>query len=287
MSTAETALKKLKKAKIGAYNCKKQGAHFIFCVKDKDIEKVFAIFDKPCYNIGIVKDSAKRRFFSFAKLRAGLLAGAAAFVALAALANTFVLKIEVSGSGSYLEAEVRKIVEDEGAKKFGSFSSLNTAVATGRILALPQVTFCNIQKRGSVLLIDVQVDDEHFGSANLSPLISDEDGVVRNIVAICGTAAVSVGDTVKKGDTLIYASMLSGEEYINCLAAGYAEIECSRTAEYFAEEESEENLKKAYSSVLLEDENILSRKHSVKPCDGGIIYIIDFTYLHKISINLT
>lgn len=287
VSTAETALRKLKKEKIAVYGCKKQGAYFIFCVKDKDMEKVFAIFDKPCYNISVVKDSVKRRFLSFAKLRAGLFVGAAAFVALAVFANTFVLKIEVSGSGSYLESDVRQIIYDEGAKVFRPFSSLNKAVATGRILALPQVTFCNIQRCGSVLIIDVQVDDEHFGSVEMQPLVSDVNGVVRNIVAVCGTAAVAVGDSVKKGDTLIYAHMLSGEENINCLAAGYAEIECSRTAEYFAEEDNEENLKKAYSSVLIEDENILSRKHTVKPCDGGVIYIIDFTYIHKISINLT
>lgn len=287
VATAEAALKRLKKAGIAAYACKKRGAYFIFCVKDKDIEKAFAIFDKPCYNICVVKNSAKRRFLSLAKLRAGLFVGAAAFVALAVFANTFVLKIEVSGSGSYLEADVRKIILDEGAREFKPFSALNKAVATGRILSLPQVTFCNIERRGSVLVVDVQVDDEHFGSANTKPLLSDTDGVVRNIVAVCGTAAVSAGDTVKKGDTLIYAHMLSGEENISCLAAGYAEIECARTFEFFAEEESEENLKKAYSSVLLENETILSRRHTVKPCDGGVIYVIDFSYIHKISINIT
>lgn len=287
VSTAETALRKLKKAQIAAYSCKKRGAYFIFRVKDKDIEKVFAIFDKPCYNITVAKNSAKRRFLSFAKLRAGLFAGAAAFVALALFANTYVLKIEVSGSGSYLEADVRQIVYDEGAKVCRPFSSLNKAVATGRILALPQVTFCNIEKRGSVLIIDVQVDEEHFGEVNAQALVSDVNGVVRNIVAVCGTAAVSVGDTVKKGDTLIDAHMLSGEESISCIAAGYAEIECARTAEFFAAEESEENLKLAYASVLIENEEILKRKHSVKPCDGGVIYVIDFSYIHKISINLT
>lgn len=287
VSTAEAALKKLKKAQIAVYGCKKQGAYFIFRVKDKDIEKVFAIFDKPCYNITVVKNSVRRRFLSFAKLRAGLFAGAAAFIALALFANTYVLKIEVSGSGRYLEADVRRIIYDEGAKVFRPFSSLNKAVATGRILALPQVTFCNIEKRGSVLIIDVQVDEEHFGSADMQPLVSDVSGIVRNIVAVCGTAAVAVGDTVKNGDTLIYAHMQSGGENINCIAAGYAEIECARSAEFFAEEDNEENLKKAYASVLLENEEILGRKHSVKPCDGGVIYVIDFSYIHRISINLT
>ena len=35
ISTAEAALKKLKNANIGVYNCKKDGAKFIFSIKDK------------------------------------------------------------------------------------------------------------------------------------------------------------------------------------------------------------------------------------------------------------
>lgn len=287
ISTAETALRKLKRAEIPVYNCKKEGAAFIFEVKDKDTQKVFAIFDKPCYNVTEIRKSRKNRLLSFLAVRAGLIAGAALFVTACIVANSFVLKIKVSGSGSYLEPEVRKIVYDEGAKEFKSIASFNFSVATGRILALPQVTFCNIEKRGSVLIVDVQVDEEHYGSVNLTPLVSDCDGIVRNIVAVCGTAAVNVGDSVRKGDTLIYAHTLAGEEEIDCLAAGFAEIECNGHAEYFAEADSEESLKEAYSSLLLEDENVLSRSHSVNPTEGGVIYKIDFTYLHKLSINLS
>lgn len=287
ISTAESALRKLKKAGIAVFNCKKEGAFFIFEVKDKDTKKVFAIFDKPCYNITVVRKSRKNRLLTFLTLRAGLVAGAAAFIIACFAANSFVLKIEVSGSGSYLEPEVRKIVYDEGAKEFKPFASFNYSVATGRILALPQVTFCNIEKRGSVLIVDVQVDDEHYATVDPKPLISDCDGVVKNIVAVCGTAAVEAGASVKKGDTLIYAHTLAGEEEINCLAAGFAEIECIGHAEYFAEEDCEESLKAAYSSVLIEQENILSRSHTVSPTEGGVIYKIDFTYMHKLSINLS
>lgn len=280
-------MRKLKRSDIAVFNCKKEGAAFIFEVKDKDTQKVFAIFDKPCYNITVIKKSRKNRFLGLLAVRAGLVAGAAAFILSAFAANSLVLKIKVSGSGSYLEPEVRKIVYDEGAKEFQPISAFNFSVATGRILALPQVTFCNIEKRGSVLVVDVQVDDEHYGSANLKPLISDCDGVVRNIVAVCGTAAVSVGDGVKKGDTLIYAHTLAGEEEIECLAAGFAEIECAGHAEYFAETENDESLKEAFSSILLEGEEILSRSHSVNPTEGGVVYFIEYTYLRKLSINLT
>ena len=287
ISTAESALKKLQKAKIPVYNCKKRGANFIFCVKDKDIKKVFAIFAKPCYNIDIERGSAKNRLFKGLMLRAGLVVGAIVFALAAYASDYFVLKIEVSGSGSYLESVVREIVAEEGAGEWKPFSALDKPVATGRILAIPQVTFCNIQKRGSVLLIDVEVDESHAESAVREPLVSDISGTVKSIVAICGTAAVEVGQTVSRGDVLIYASMQSGENTVASIAVGYAEIECSRTAEYIAPDDSEKSIKEAYASLLLDGEEILSKKHSVSLADGGVRIIMEVKYLHRISINLT
>ena len=287
ISTAENALRKLKRAQVAVYGCKKEGAEFIFTVKDKDTQKVFAIFDKPCYNIKVLKKSVKNRFLSLVAVRAGLIAGAVMFLAVALWANALVLKIEVSGSGSYLEPEVRRIVYAEGAKEYKPFSSFNASVATGKILALPQVTFCNIEKRGSVLIIDVQVDEEHYDTVNSKPLLSDCDGIVRNVVAVCGTPAVNAGDGVKKGDPLIYAYTVAGEEQVDCIAVGYAEVECRGKAEYFAQTDGEESLKEAYASLLLEDGNIIEKSHAVKPTEGGFIFQIEFTYLRKLSINLS
>ena len=287
ISTAEGALSKLKKGKIAAYDCKKEGAKFIFSVSDKDIEKVFAIFAKPCYNIEVVKKSPKKRALGFMKLRAGLFVGAAAFIALAALSDFYMLKIEVGGSGSYLEPEVRRIVLSEGAGEFRPYSAFNFSVATGRILALPQVTFCNISKKGSVLTVEVQVDTEHSATSSYSPLVADRAGRVVRLVAICGTEAVKEGDTVEKGATLIFPYTLAGEQRLDCIAAGYAELECTGTSQYFANEESEQSLKDAYASLLLEDGEIIEKSYTLKPTAEGVIYVLNYIYLHKISINLT
>ncbi len=287
ISTAENALSKLKKGGIAVYNCKKEGAKFVFSVRDKDCEKVFAIFANACYNINVIKKSAKKRTLGFMKLRAGLLVGAAAFVALAAASNFYMLRIEVAGSGSYLEPEIRRIVLSEGAGEFKPYSAFNATRATGRILALPQVTFCNIAKHGSVLTVDVQVDTEHSGTPSGLSLISDRAGKVTRLVAICGTQAVREGDTVEKGATLIFPYTLAGEKRVDCIAAGYAEIECTATSQFFAESESEENLNKAYASLLLEDGEIKEKSYIVKPATGGVVYVLNYTYLHTISINLT
>ena len=284
-ATPETAIKKLKKSEIGVYNCKKEGARFIFSVKDKDLKKVFAIFGKPCYNVITYGESGKKRLLSRAIVRAGLIAGAALFIAGAVLSQSLVLKIEVTGSGSYLSPEIKSIIYESGAKEWRTLSSFDAPVATGKILALPRVTFCRIQKRGSVLCVDVHTDAENTQSVTRTPLIADISGTLKNLVAICGTPCAEIGAQVSAGDILIDATVLSGEEYIASIAVGYAEIEWSGESVYFAPSESEQNLKNAYASLGLEGE-ITSRSHTVEEVEGGVNYVLKFTCLHRVSINL-
>ena len=285
ISTAETALKKLKNAKIGVYNCKKEGAKFIFSIKDKDLKKVFAIFSKPCYNIS-VQSSQRRNLISRAVTRIGLIVGAFVFVCIAAVANSYIFKIEVSGSGSYLYADVKGIIYEQGFSEFKAYKRLDTAQAEGRILSLPSVTFCHIQKHGSILKIDVQVDEELNSTVSRKSLVADRDGVIKKLVTVCGTAAAEVNSTVKAGDTLIHSYTLVGEQRTDCLAVGFAEIECKGTYEYSATAETDEELKAAYSKANLYAENIVNRTHTIKTSDEGVVYLIEFTYLHNISINM-
>ncbi len=78
--TAEAALKKLKKSQVGVYNCKKAGAEFAFCVKDKDLKKVFAIFSNPCYNIRVENLGRRAGFLKSVVNRIGLVVGAFVYI---------------------------------------------------------------------------------------------------------------------------------------------------------------------------------------------------------------
>ena len=135
ISTAESALKKLKRANIGVYDCKKEGAKFIFSIKDKDASKVFAIFSKPCYNIS-VSSSARQNLLTRAIARIGLIIGAIFFICAAMFANTYIFKIKVSGSGSFLYADVKNILYEQGFSEFKAYKKLNKSQAEGKILAL-------------------------------------------------------------------------------------------------------------------------------------------------------
>lgn len=286
-ATAQTALKKLQKGQIPVYDCKKQGAYFIFCVKDKHLKKVFAIFAKPCYNISVLSPSPIKRVFSALVLRVGLVVGALIFALAAFVSDFFILKVEVTGSGSYLSEVVREIVAAEGGGTGKPFSSLNIPVASGKILSLPQVVFCNLSKRGSTLLVDVQVGGNEAEKVSRRLLVSDADGKVLNVVAICGTPVVSVGQQVKRGDILIDAVATAGDKTYGCLAVGYAELECRRQSECLASDDSPASIARAYASMISEEDQIISRTHKSYPAEGGVRLVIEVIYLHKVSINLT
>ena len=285
-SSAESALKKLKKASVPVYDCEKRGAEFIFRVKDKDIKKVFAIFHKPCYNIRTEGMSAKGRLLSAVALRAGLIFGAAFFTACAIIANLLVLRIDFEGNAGYLEGEIRSILSEEGAAFAKPYSALNRPLATGRILALPDVTFCNISKRGSVVIVDVRVDGQNSAQVNREPLVSDCDGKVEKIVAVCGTPAKSAGDSVKRGEILIFAHNIVEEKEYACIAVGYADILVEGKISLPFPEDNEKNRKSALVSIKGEGE-LKKAEISVLPSDGGIIYEITYIYARRLSINLT
>ncbi|MCD7728411.1 MAG: sporulation protein YqfD [Clostridia bacterium] len=281
------ALNKLKRADIPVYNCKKNGAYFTFEVPDNYIKKVFAIFVHPCYNVTVKQKSVKKKLLFFLSARPCIVAGAAVFAACAVLANCLVLKINVTGSGSYLKNEVLAIACSYGVNAFSFYNGTDEPAICSQVMALPSVTFCSLHKSGSVLYIDVQVQEESGAKADYSDMYSDVSGTVNKITAVCGTPLVSAGDNVAKGDMLIGAYYLSGDDKIPCLAVGYAKITSSASVSMFYDCESEQNRQAAYAATLLyaEDERVLSRGITVKTVADGVIYTVDFTYLHTISIN--
>ena len=282
------ALNKLSRANIPVFNCNKQGARFTFSISDNNIKKVFAIFEHPCYNVIIKQYSLKRRLIKSALSRPVLILGTLAFIAAAVLSNCFICKITVTGSGSYLKTEVAAIARSLGVNTYTFYKGIDEQLFCARVMALPQVTFCSVHKSGSVLYINVQTASESAQSATYTPLYADKSGVVNSVTAICGTPLVSAGDSVTKGDMLIGAYYLTGEARTQCLAVGFASLMCSGTVSVFASEDNEQNQADALSAALLYagDEQIISRNLTAQTVADGVIYKVDFTYIHILSINI-
>lgn len=285
--TLETLLKRAKKANIALFSVRKRGARIQFSVDDDNAKKVFAIFDKACYNIVIVRKSQKSAVLQFIKRRVGVLVGVLIFACARVVADFSVLRIDVVGTGAYLKEQVKYILASNQIKLFGWEKDFNYAVARSQIMALPQVTFCDVEKRGPTLIVNVQTDEEHSVITKRGDLLSDRDGTVVKIVAACGTPLKQAGDYVGKGESLIGAYYLNAEgEKISCLVVGYAVVECVAVVDFYVLEQNEQNDEFAKKLPLLYSEsathiNFLTRKEK-----NGVVYEVTFSYERTVKINL-
>lgn len=282
-----TALRKLSRADIPVYCLKKHTNTLTFCIEDEYLQKAFAIFSHRCYNISVVRESAAKRVRRFLSRRVAFPLGALLFVSSACVANSLVLKIKVTGSGAYLADTVKSIARDCGAEEWRFAKSVDGATLIARVLALPNVIFCTVKKEGSYLIVDVQTEENDSSLVSASPLVSTVAGVIVRAVAVCGTLEKSAGEEVSAGDIIIGAYTIDSDGVrTECLAAGFAQIECVSTVLYGAEKESEENLKLALASADLYADDIIKREHKVKKNGEGVIYEVTYTYRTTLSVNM-
>lgn len=286
-ATPESALNKLTRANIPVYRLKKRGTKLYLSVNREYIEKVFAIFGRPCYNIRIRRKSKSMRFAAFFRRRVGLFIGAAVFIAATVFSQNVVFKIKITGSGSYLKPQVLAVANECGVKEWSLCKSADTPLLQAKILALPGVNFCSVQREGAYLIIDVRTEESDYSLATSEPLLSPADGVIRRIVTVCGTQLKQEGESVKKGETLIGTYTLSEDgESSPCMAVGFAEICVTYDISLYYDKESDKNREDALSSTALYSENVIEKSVKVKSHGEGVVYEVNFTYLVTATVNM-
>ncbi len=212
-SNLEYALSKLKRNNIAMFSVRKVNKKGILMrVYYKDLSKVFAFFDNSCYNIKKVYPVESYSLFSALYKKIPLFIGLAAFLLLVNLSNGFILKCEVVGGGAYYRREVKDILSENGIGRFSHIKSADTTKINASILSLKDVSYSSISLRGYVLRVEIQVTHAPKG-AEIKDLISDRDGVIEDIILVCGETSLNIGDEVRAGETLLKAEQ-NGERCV-------------------------------------------------------------------------
>lgn len=196
-----------KKKGVAFFNVRRTGEKTVrFSVKYRDNKKFFAITKELCYN-NITKVKDKGVFYPVLYLfrNFGLLIGVFFFVLIAIISNDFIYSVEYSGSGEGLKTEVSEYLSSVGVKKFSRFSSVNLEKLEDDLVAnIDGVSFVGIRKEGNVLKIRLEPSNSQRDLVERrAELISDVDGVIESVKVYSGTALLSAGDTVKKGDLIV------------------------------------------------------------------------------------
>lgn len=210
----EGGLSRLKKAGITVYGVEKPGKdRLYFSVRRKDAKKAVAIFADSCYNITKRESVGLARVLEFCQNRVGMFLGGVLFLAVMALSRPMVLRIEVYGNGAFYAGEVLEILEECGIAPFLPYSGAD-AEAEAKILSLPTVSFCSVEKEGYLVRVEVERSEMTPERAEREPLYAECEGVVESVLVLRGRAAVAVGDSVEAGDVLVYAETEAGESVV-------------------------------------------------------------------------
>lgn len=198
----ERAIDKLVSAGIEVLSAQKPQKNTVIVWTDgKDSKKVFAILQSSCYNIKKVRSAGLRRLAVACRRTAGLIAGAALFILCVVFCESRVLSVKVTGSGAYLDGEIKEILRENGTAFFSPVPR-DTNELTACVMGLPRVTFCSFSHEGGILTVDVEVSDENAVISG-KPLLSPVAGTVERLTVVRGTALFAVGDSVQAGDTLV------------------------------------------------------------------------------------
>lgn len=198
----EGALLHFRREKIPVFHVEKPDKRTLrLCIERKNREKVFTFLRDSCYNVTKMRPFGLWRLASALRRRAGFFLGAVAFALLCAVSDFFVFRIDVTGSGAYYRDKVLALLQENGVRAGCIYRGEKTAEITAQILSFDNVSFCSLEKTGSVLTVEVQTSSS-LPPAAAGGLYATEGGVVQSLTVVRGVAQVQEGDEVEKGQLL-------------------------------------------------------------------------------------
>ena len=272
----ERALLRLKRAGISVYNAKKvEKSKILLHVKKKDVEKVFAIYPKVCYNIENYTPYAVReiggvgigKLLETATKRIGLLLGAGIFCIATLYVDSYVFDVEFVGSSIYAR-EAYQILEQGGIKPFAPYSHKKTDWICSQMLALDGVEFCSVKKSGFRVRMEVRLADFSKPSPMRGVMQVQHTGELVALTVLRGTALKKIGDEVRKGETLVgdWFSTEEGEQ-VRVEIIARARIACVYEANIEAED-AESAFAVGYLELDLSDGDCIKEHTAVKLQEG-------------------
>jgi len=267
-----------------------------------ECKKLFAICKDLCYNIiingkNILGEVRKNRItlthvgyggmlsplYSLYK-RKGFLVGIAVFLAFAIFLNGRLLGYSLDGVPIEVKSGVMRSLQTGGANKGVSFSVLDYSALQNKIVEDNlSVSFASVYKRGSFLVVEVVTAENPQSPTEFCDVVASCDGVIEKIVVLRGTALVTVGDEVKKGQPLVGAYYVAGEQSIPTKPVAeiyltskfYFTLKVDGCDEYFV------NAVSALAREKCPISHIIAQETNIKPSEGGFEITVTLTYKRK------
>ncbi len=286
----ERALLRLKRAGIPLYNLQKpQKNRILFCVKRKDIQKVFAIYPNMCYNKDSYHPYTLRRkggvgvtqWLDFCKNRAGFCLGILLFAGVTLFSDGLVFGVELVGDTVY-RREVEKILRENGVEAFAPYPKQKEDVVTASLLSLSGVEFCSVQKIGHWVRVEIRRAPLQTPTLINESMTATCTGIIQQMSVLKGTPLKKVGESVCLGELLV-GNWWEKEEGERVTVTPMARVKIACTyEELFADVTKEEGFARAYLALGLEEESEITQR-SVTETDEGVWVQISYTVTQSVN----
>lgn len=149
------------------------------------------------------------------KHRKGLMVGLAIFIAFLMIMPKYVWSVEISGNEKTDAETIIKAAEKIGIKSGAKISDIDPDNLRPTLLVeLPELSWAAINIEGSRITLDVRERLKPETVLDNTPcnLVATRDGIITSVYIKRGSAAVKVGDAVRKGDLLAMGTVEYGDQ---------------------------------------------------------------------------
>lgn len=182
------------------------------------------LLNQRCYNFSVKKQTGFSAVLNFCFLRWGLLIGAGLSMLLVAFLSCFIFDVVVENDSANLQAEIKEVLVQNDLA-IGKFRPLQNAEKIEQCLLnnIRGISLVSASFRGTNLFVSYTLKTdmkEILQNTQNQNIVAKNDGVITHISVVSGTAVVSVGQAVKKGQILIAGYKLVDEQKVDCVATG-------------------------------------------------------------------
>ncbi len=185
-----------------------------FCISRRDFIRLRPLAKKSGTKIRIAGKTGLIYRYRKHRKRAGVIIGAAIFIAVHLLLSMFVWCIDVKGNTTVSKSEILSVAEAYGLT-YGTLKKDFDEIRAARKIAADydgKITWLSVNIKGSLAIIELREDNSIINKAKDKPpcnIVADFDGVILSAEAYHGDCMVKRGNGVKKGDMLINGAIMN------------------------------------------------------------------------------
>lgn len=214
--------------KISVWGIERETDKIILFIKIRDYKKIRKIRGKTKIKIKIIDRYGLPFFMRRNRFRYGFFGGILLFFLLIYVLSLFVWRIQIVGNQTVETAEIIEICDKIGLKTGIKKSKIDSYKMRDKLLLnSDKFAWASVNLEGSVVTVNISEIKNSFEDGESCNIVSDFNGVIKDIKVQKGNAAVQKGDAVLKGDLLIsgVVSVENNTYFTNATGVVTAEVE--------------------------------------------------------------